>query len=108
MDKKATQVFVIANASDYHDTVIEIEGVFSSYELALKFAEDNELELNDKDNEHWYEITPYSLDNKCQRCCNEGLKSRDNKKCPFDDDVHEVIKYCNCCDNCRQECREDI
>lgn len=34
--------------------------------------------------------------------------SEEPKKCPYQDDVNDEAEYCNCCDNCRQDCADDI
>jgi len=42
----------------------------------------------------------------CPKC---GInKAGDKDICPYDEEINDKITYCYCCDECRQQCADDI
>jgi len=48
----------------------------------------------------------------CSEHCNgcNGKGSEESHSCPYESDINNNPdeNYCNCCDNCQQECCDDI
>ena len=47
------------------------------------------------------------MDDKCQTCNNNN--GQDEHTCPYAEDICDDWETtCNCCDECEQQCAEDI
>jgi hypothetical protein len=44
------------------------------------------------------------MTDKCNRCGKEAVYGT----CPFAEEINNEIRECNCCEDCRYECRMDI
>jgi len=42
------------------------------------------------------------------KTCKCGAPAGRIAPCPYDADINNKTVLCNCCDNCRDECRADI
>lgn len=43
---------------------------------------------------------------KCQTC--KEVPAEEEDACPYHKDIYDIEVLCNCCDECRWECMQDI